>query len=133
MTSLPGRGSISATALILTFGFGLAACSTGGATIAPVVAPSGSPTIVARDLKFDTSRLVLPAGQPFTLVFENEDGAPHNVAIYRDAAATDALFVGEVFNGPAGRAYAVPALPSGTFFFRCDIHHDMQGVATTAS
>jgi plastocyanin len=132
VTPLPGRGSIRAAAVILAFGFGLTACSTGGATIAPVVAPSGSPSLVARDLKFDTSRLAVPAGQAFTLVFENEDGAPHNVAIYRDTAATDALFVGETFSGPAGRAYAVPALPAGTYLFRCDVHHDMQGQVVAA-
>jgi plastocyanin len=121
-----------AAALIVALGFSLAACSSGGASVAPVVAPSGSPSIVARDLKFDTRRLAVPAGQAFTLVFDNEDGAPHNVAIYRDAAAADVLFVGEIFGGPATRAYAVPALPAGTYFFRCDVHHDMQGQVVAA-
>jgi plastocyanin len=133
MTRLRRRCSSRAAALILALGLSVAACSTGAATIAPVVAPSGSPSIGARDLKFDTSRLAVPAGQAFTLVFENEDGAPHNVAIYHDATAADPLFVGAVFGGPAFRAYAVPALPAGTYFFRCDVHHDMQGQVVAAS
>lgn len=132
MTALRRRDSIRAAGLIVALGLSLGACSSGGATIAPVVAPSGSPSILAHDLKFDTSRLAVPAGQVFTLVFDNEDGAPHNVAIYRDAAAADALFVGEIFGGPARRAYAVPALPADTYFFRCDVHHDMQGQVVAA-
>jgi plastocyanin len=32
-----------------------------------------------------------------------------------------------VFSGPSARLYAVPALPAGTYQFRCDVHQQMTG------
>jgi plastocyanin len=95
-------------------------------------AEPNSPTISATNLMFDKTELDVPASRPFTLVFENQDSAPHNVAIYRAANATDALFKGEVFSGPGNRVYSVSALPAGTWFFRCDVHTDMHGTVVAA-
>ncbi|HEV2006129.1 MAG TPA: cupredoxin domain-containing protein [Candidatus Limnocylindrales bacterium] len=108
---------------------GLAACgpTLGTTASTAVVAEPGSPSITARDLRFDRTELVVPAGRAFTIVFDNEDGAPHDVAIYDDQAAQASRFIGEIFGGPASRTYAVPALAAGTYFFRCDMHHDMHG------
>jgi plastocyanin len=84
--------------------------------------------VTAQSLKFDASELTAPAAQAFTLVFHNDDpGVPHNVAIYTDSSATSSLFAGEVFNGPAVKDYQVEALPAGTYFFRCDVHPQMNG------
>jgi len=98
----------------------------------PSVIPSPSPSaatcsptgtklaLVASGIAFDSSCLAVPAGKPFTISFQNEDaGIPHNVAIYSDSTS---LFVGEVFPGPDGRTYRVPALDPGTYSFRCDVH-----------
>jgi len=69
-----------------------------------------------------------PASEAFRIVFHNDDpGIPHNVAIYTDSSAKQALFVGKIFSGPAILHYQVPALPAGTYFFRCDVHHNMTG------
>lgn len=101
--------------------------------------PGGKPVIQvsAKNSQFDTNTLHAPASEPFTLVFRNDDpGIPHNVAIYTDSSATTALFVGKIFNGPATMDYQVPALPGGSYFFRCDVHHNMTGtfqVATSSS
>jgi plastocyanin len=84
--------------------------------------------ISAQSLAFDTDTLTAPAAQPFTLVFHNQDpGVPHDVSIYTDSSVTDSLFVGKVFNGPATMEYKVPALPAGSYFFRCDVHVQMNG------
>lgn len=88
---------------------------------------SGGPSadvvqIGANQLAFDQAELRAPADRPFSLVFENREPVPHNVAIYTDASAAQALFVGEIFAGPAERTYAVPALPAGSYFYRCDVH-----------
>ena len=88
---------------------------------------TSGPSITAVNLAFDRSELAVPAGQATGLLFDNRDSAPHNVAIYVDEQASKPLFVGEVFSGPASREYELPALPAGTWFFRCDIHHDMKG------
>jgi plastocyanin len=103
------------------------------ASVAPVVVPSGSNAVVvtAVNTTFTTSAVEAPASEPFDIVFDNEDpGIPHNVAIYTDSAASQALFVGETFNGAATRTYHVPALPAGTYYFRCDVHPQMNGTLT---
>jgi plastocyanin len=97
------------------------------ASATAVVAEPGSPSITARDMRFDRAELVVPAGRAFSLVFDNRDGAPHNVAIYDDQSAQASRFVGEIFGGPASRIYAIPALTAGSYFFRCDMHSDMHG------
>jgi plastocyanin len=123
-----------ATLALATVALAAAACSatnadTGapGATAAPV--DPNAPTVVAKDLQFVTKDVSVPAGKAFQLTFTNQDGAPHNVAIYTDSSASTNLFRGEVFSGET-RTAEVPALAAGTYFFRCDVHPDMQGTIT---
>lgn len=87
-------------------------------------APSGTELhVAAQNVAFDTACLAAPAGRPFTVVFRNADARiPHNVSIARDQAFEDAVFIGEIFNGPDSRTYRVDALPPGRYFFRCDVH-----------
>jgi plastocyanin len=116
------------SALIAAAIVSLAACSaaSGGR-------PTGSPIdpdaviIVAKDLKFSATTVSVPANERFQIVFDNQESAPHNVAIYRDSSATDQVFRSEPFSGPAMVTYDAPALTSGTYFFRCDLHPDMSG------
>ncbi len=85
--------------------------------------------IAAENVAFDTSTITVPAGAAVTVNFENQDdGIPHNVAVYTDASATAAIFVGEIITGPARATYTftAPETP-GTYFFRCDVHHSMNG------
>lgn len=123
--------------LSLTFGLVamaavLAACSNTSA--APATSNPGSPapggatvTVTAKDLKFTATQVSVPAGKAVDLLFDNQDGAPHNVAIYTDSSASTKISVGEIFGGPAQKTQSVPALEAGTYFFRCDVHPDMQG------
>jgi plastocyanin len=109
----------------------VAGCAAGSSS--PSAAQSTDPkalTITARDLEFSTSTLSAAKDEPFKIVFDNQEAAPHNVAIYRDAAATDGVFVPDPFSGPATVTYDVPALAAGTYFFRCDLHPDMSGELT---
>jgi plastocyanin len=104
-----------------------AACST---TAAAQPVPSGpvadGPTIVAKDLKFQTATVEVKAGTNVTIHFDNQDSAPHNVGIYTDSSASTPVSVGQVVT--ASKAdQVVPALKPGTYFFRCDVHHDMTG------
>ncbi|MGH2474848.1 MAG: cupredoxin domain-containing protein [Candidatus Limnocylindrales bacterium] len=110
----------------------LAACSGSSATPATASPPGSAPagdavTITAKDLKFGQTEVTVPADQPFDLVFDNQEGAPHNVAIYTDSSASTEISVGEIFSGPAQKTQSVPALTAGSYFFRCDVHPDMQG------
>ena len=116
------------TALITIAIVGLAACSAGsaGRTVEPSIDPDAL-TIAADDLEFSTSRLSAPADEPFQVAFDNQESAPHNVAIYRDESASEMMFGSEPFSGPAVVTYDVPALAPGTNVFRCDVHPDIGG------
>ena len=109
----------------------LAACGGGSAnpTTRPSVGP-GALSIEANGLAFSTTSLTAPADKPFQIVFDNQEAALHNVAIYRDASAAEKVLVEEPFSGPAVVVYEVPALGAGTYFFRCDVHPDMSGSLT---
>ena len=79
--------------------------------------------IVAQELSFDTETLQAAADVSFQIVLDNQaPGVPHNVSIYRDSSAGEALLTGEVVTGPARITYDVPALAAGSYFFRCDVH-----------
>ena len=96
--------------------------------------PSGATTVTASGLAFDVSSISLPAEQPSTITFDNQDaGVPHDIAIYTDNTASTALFTGEPVTGVATKDYAVPALPAGSYYFRCTFHPDtMNGTVTVA-
>ncbi len=95
----------------------------GGVDGGQVCHPSGTAlSIEAKSLTFFVDCLAAPAGQAFTLDFDNQDaGIPHNVAIYDGDAA---LFEGEVITGLKKASYEVEALDAGTYEFRCDVHPD---------
>jgi plastocyanin len=85
--------------------------------------PSGPTTVTASGLTFDVSSISLPAGQPSTITFDNEDaGVQHNIAIYTDESATQALFQGDAVTGVATQDYKVDGLDPGAYYFRCDFH-----------
>jgi plastocyanin len=124
---------ILATLALATVALAAAACSStsaGGGTPAPVTpADPNAPAITANGLAFDQATVTVPAAKPFQLSFTNKEGAPHNVAIYRDSSAATNLFRGEIISS-SSTVYEVPALPAGSYFFRCDVHPDMQGTIT---
>jgi plastocyanin len=119
---------VSALALVVLAAF-LAACS--GTSAAPgTPAPSADPdalTISSKDLTFSTDKLAAPAGEAFQIVYDNQESAPHNVAIYADQGYSQKVLVEEPFSGPKVVTYSVPALDAGTYYFRCDLHTNMTG------
>ena len=106
-----------------------AACGTtnAGQPAAPAASVDpNAPAVVAKDIKFVTTEVKVPAGKAFGLSFDNQDGAPHNVAIYTDSSASQPVFKGDIFSSEK-RVYQVPALAAGSYFFRCDVHPEMTG------
>ncbi|MGB4578296.1 MAG: cupredoxin domain-containing protein [Methanoculleus sp.] len=90
------------------------------------VAAGGTATVdlSAKNIAFDKSTITVPAGADVTVDFDNEDdGIPHNFAVYTDSSATDTIFSGETITGPDTTTYTFTA-PSdpGTYYFRCDVH-----------
>jgi len=85
------------------------------------------------DQRFVPETLDAPAGAAFALAFDNEDGGvQHNVAIYRDSSAADSLFVGDLVTGTVTETYDVPALEAGSYYYRCDVHPQMDGTLEVA-
>jgi plastocyanin len=95
-----------------------------GAESAPACRPSGTAlSIAAKERKFDKDCLVAPAGQPFTIEFDNQDSeVVHNVAIFDRTNGKKPLFKGELIVGPRTTTYSVPAQASGTYEFQCEPH-----------
>jgi len=89
-------------------------------------APSGTAlSIAAQEKKFDKDCLAAPAGQAFTIAFDNQDVAvPHNVSIYDTSSGNKVLFKGDIIFGPNKTTYSVPAQAAGRYEFRCDPHDD---------
>jgi plastocyanin len=110
----------------------LAACS--GASAAPQGTsqpPAGNPgdavSIVAKNIAFDTTDVTVAAGKPFAIQFDNQEGAPHNVAI--SSASGQSVFKGEIVSSTKV-TYQVPALAAGAYTFICEVHPDMKGTIT---
>lgn len=103
---------------------------TGTETTTEPTGPSDRVTVVAKQIAFNTPRLLLKANVQVTITLDNQDVAvEHNVAIYGDDTLKEKIFVPKTFAGPDSRDYVVPPTPPGTYFFRCDIHPNMNGQA----
>jgi plastocyanin len=89
--------------------------------------------IVAQGTAFDPTCLVAPAGEDFTITFDDRDPAAtvgqHNIVIAVDEASVvdDPIFRGDLVSGPDTVEYPVPAMEGGTYFFHCEIHPSMTG------
>lgn len=93
--------------------------------------PPGADTVrvcAFDETRFVPSDLTASSGEAFEIEFDNQDeGVPHNVAVYRDESAEESLFVGDLVEGPTTVTYDVPALDAGEYYFRCDVHPVMSG------
>lgn len=98
--------------------------------------PEDAVRVVARNLEFEQRSIQLPAEGEASILFVNEDaGIPHNVALYPEddngePILSAPLFVGSIFNGVDQEVYTfrAPSEPD-TYFYRCDVHPQMQGEA----
>ncbi|HET9756219.1 MAG TPA: cupredoxin domain-containing protein [Candidatus Limnocylindrales bacterium] len=112
------------------------ACSGGGSTPAPASvapgspgasAPAGSGLVVVADLAFSPTSLTVKADTPTEIVLDNQEAAPHNIAIKDAAGAT--VFKGEIVSSKQV-TNAVPALAAGSYTFWCEVHPNMTGTLT---
>jgi plastocyanin len=101
----------------------------GGASGAPASAgpvDPNAPVITAQGNAFSPTTLDVTANKAFSLTLDNKDSAPHNIAIYTDSNASQSISVGEIVSSTKA-TQQVPALAPGSYFFRCDVHHEMTG------
>jgi plastocyanin len=82
--------------------------------------------LVAKNVHFNAKCLVVPAGEPLTVAFQNKDFVNHNLSIYTLEFASE--FTGDITYPQERITYKVPALEAGQYLFQCDIHPaDMSG------
>jgi plastocyanin len=93
-----------------------------GASGEPGGQPPGSILVVAKGFAFEQKELEVPADQPFTIWFVNEDapGTPHDVEI-RETSGTVLQRVPPA-DGGESLAYDYTPLAAGTYTFICSIH-----------
>lgn len=103
-----------------------AAC---GGTPAPATPPpslgAGTVLIAAKGQQFTPASVHVPAGIPWTLAFDNQDGLPHNVVILDKDNRS--VFSSSIFTGPALKTEAAPAFAAGDYHFTCALHPEMRG------
>jgi len=128
------RPSLSARRLVGPLAFIGVVFLTGGIAAAVVGErpPAGERTpgpasITAHDTRFDRDLLEFRAGRPALIHFVNKDGVPHNVAIYRDELLSKTIFSFEPIPGPTVQDFRFEAPAAGQYFFRCDVHPQMNG------
>ena len=73
---------------------------------------------------FDTGCLVAPAGDPFTINYDNEAaGVTHNVNVFTEEGG-DSIAATALEAGPVQQTLDLDALDPGDYFFHCDAHPD---------
>jgi len=83
--------------------------------------------VSAKNIAFNTKKLQAPANVGFKLQFENNEAAPHNVAILKAKGSPEVLLREPPFPGPKKATWDVDPLPPGTYYFQCDVHPNMSG------
>jgi plastocyanin len=79
--------------------------------------------IVSKTTAFDKSEIRVAGGEEITIQHDNQDdGIPHNFAIYKTSEANDLVAATEIEPGPVQQELIVEALEPGEYFFRCDTH-----------
>ena len=123
-----GLGLVALAVLSAACSGGSGASASAPAASAAASAPAGDAiTVSAKDLKFSTASITAPADEAFQIFFDNQESAPHNVAIKDAAGAVD--FKGEIVTSTT-ITYDVPALAAGAYEFWCEVHPDMKGTLT---
>jgi plastocyanin len=83
-------------------------------------------SLTAKGLELQPAELSAPSGSVVVLAFDNADqGVPHGLALYRDAAHTITLGTAEVMVGPAHQVLQIAALDPGRYQFSCVVHPNM--------
>jgi plastocyanin len=111
--------------MVIVTSMALIAASCGGGAGDQGGGGDGGTTVqlAVQDISFDKDEITLTAGAQATIQFDNQDeGLPHNFAIYEDESAEATIFQGDIVEGPTTTDYSFTAPDAGTYFFRCDVH-----------
>jgi plastocyanin len=79
-------------------------------------------TIVAEDTNFTPTDVSAPAGKPFDILLQNKDPSTFHDVDIMSSDGSKIIFDGPLVFGPKDKTYNVPALPAGTYPFKCSVH-----------
>ena len=124
-----GLGLVALAVVTVACSGGSGASASAPAASAPAASAPASDaiTVVAKDLKFSTASITAPADEAFQIILDNQESAPHNIAI-KDAAGAE-VFKGEIVTSTKV-TNEIPALAAGAYEFWCEVHPDMKGTLT---
>ncbi len=114
-------------------GDGTAAATTaapdgGGTSPAASGAAGDVVKVTAKDFAFDPADVDAPANNEVTFQLTNSDSATHTLTVYEDDAYTKKVSGASVqVSGGKEGEFNVTFPKTGEFYFRCDIHPQMQG------
>jgi plastocyanin len=114
-----------------------AAVSSSGVAVTPGPPPPGAtpgamPTItqVMTDNAYSVTNMVIPAGQPVTVIVQNK-GAIHNWHVLGVTADNGAVIMSPLQQGPRTDNITFTLSKTGTYAFQCDAHPtEMKGTLT---
>jgi len=121
--------ALVALAVVATAGAGITGVAAGEREFHHEEAEGEVVSLHAEEVKFDTDKITVEAGEEVTVDFLNSDvDVYHNLAIY-DGEGPDAapIFNGEGFPGEDERVYTFKAPKAGAYVFVCDFHPNMKG------
>jgi cytochrome c oxidase subunit 2 len=86
--------------------------------------PNGTAlSLVAHDISWNAFCLAVPGNTDFTIDITNQDsGIEHNFSIYDSFFEKETFFTSPKITGPATESLDVQGLPSGRYYFQCDVH-----------
>jgi cytochrome c oxidase subunit II len=115
------------TLRVVTMGDYLAwveATKTAALNVSCPISSTGSLSITAQNISWNTDCLAVAANTPFSIsVINNDAGIDHNFSIYTNSTAQKRVIPDEgKFPGVATQTYQIDALPPGRYYFQCDVH-----------
>lgn len=121
--------ALVAIAVVTTAGAGITGVAAGEREFHPHEEHGEVVHIHAEEVKFDTDKITVKAGEEVTMDFLNSDvDVYHNVAVYEgDGPDAAPVFNGEGFAGVDEREYHFTAPRPGAYVFVCDFHPNMKG------
>jgi cytochrome c oxidase subunit II len=84
---------------------------------------TGTVTIVAKNISWNTNCIAVPAGAKVPLTMQNQDaGINHNFAIWDSPLQKTQYFQTGKFAGVATQSFSIASLPPGKYYFQCNVH-----------
>ena len=121
--------ALVAMAVVALAGVGITGVAVGERPFHPEGEEGQVVHLKAEEVKFNTDKITVKAGEEVTVDFENGDAdVYHNMAVYEgDGPDAAPIFNGEGFPGDDERSYTFKAPKAGAYVFVCDFHPNMKG------